>query len=55
MSYKEMYPDYILPVEVEIFLNLQSQLNISSVDDAKQIIKNTRLERIEINKIKNKY
>lgn len=52
MSYKEMHPDYILPIEVEIFLELQNELNISSVDEAKQIIKNSRSERIEINKIK---
>ncbi len=52
MSYKEIHPDYVLPVEVEIFLNLQNELNISSVDEAKQIIKSSRSERIEINKIK---
>lgn len=51
-SYKEMYPDYILPIEVEIFLDLQSELNISSVDEAKQIIINSKSERIEINKTK---
>lgn len=52
MSYKEINLDYILPVDVEIFLQLQNELNISSVDEAKQIIKNSRSERIEINKIK---
>lgn len=51
-SYKEMYPDYILPVEAEIFLKLQEELNISSVDEAKQIIINLKSDRIEINKIK---
>lgn len=51
-SYKEMYPDYILPVEVEIFLTLQKELNINSVDAAKQIIISSKSDRIEINKIK---
>lgn len=54
MSYKEIDPDYILPVDVEIFLNLQKELGISSVDEAKQIIKDSRSDRIEINKIKKK-
>ena len=52
MSYKEINSDYPLPLDVEIFLKLQNELNISSVDDAKQIIKDSRLERIKINKIK---
>lgn len=51
-SYKEMHPDYILPVEVEIFLTLQKELNINSVDAAKQIIIDSKSDRIEINKIK---
>ncbi len=52
MSYKEVNPDYILPVDVEVFLDLQNELNISSVDEAKHIIKSSRSERIQINKIK---
>ena len=50
MSYREQDKNYILPKEVEIFLNIQKELNIFSIDEAKQIIKNSRLERIEINK-----
>ena len=50
MSYKEQDKDYIIPKEAEIFLNIQKELNISSIDEAKQIIKDSRLERIEINK-----
>lgn len=50
MSYKEQDKDYILPKEVEIFLNIQKELNINSIDEAKQIIKNSRSERIKINK-----
>lgn len=50
MSYKELDEDYILPTEVDIFLDIQKQLNINSIDEAKQLIKNSRLERIEINK-----
>lgn len=50
MSYKELDKDYILPTEVDIFLDIQKQLNINSIDEAKQLIKNFRLERIEINK-----
>lgn len=52
MSYKEQDPDYIFPKEVEIFLKLQSELRISTIDDAKELIKSTRSERININKIK---
>ena len=43
---------YVLPKEVEIFLNLQNELDIHSVDEAKNLIKSTRSERIEINKKK---
>jgi len=52
MSYKEQDPDYIFPKEVEIFLKLQSELGISTIDEAKELIKSTRSERININKIK---
>lgn len=48
--YKEQDKDYVLPKEVEIFLNIQKKLNISSIDEAKDLIKNSRTERIEINK-----
>lgn len=48
--YKEQDKDYVLPKEVEIFLNIQKKLNISSIDEAKELIKNSRIERIEINK-----
>lgn len=50
MSYKQQDKNYIFPKEVEIFLNIQKELNISSIDEAKQIIKDSRSERIEINK-----
>lgn len=53
MSYKEMDKDYIIPPEVDIFLKLQSDLNISTIDEAKQLIKDSRTERIEINKRRN--
>lgn len=52
MSYKEVDADYILPIDVEIFLKLQNELNIYSVEDAKQLIKDSRSERIKINKMK---
>lgn len=52
MSYKELDADYILPTDVEIFLKLQNELNIFSVEDAKQLIKESRSERLKINKIK---
>lgn len=48
--YKDQDKDYILPKEAEIFLNIQKQLNITSIDEAKQIIKDSRSERININK-----
>ena len=50
MSYKEQDEDYVLPKEAEIFLNIQKELNITSIDEAKELIKNSRSERIEINK-----
>ena len=49
MSYSEIDPQYKLPTEVEIFLKLQNELKITSVDEAKQLIKSTREERIHIN------
>lgn len=52
MSYKEQDPDYILPKDVDIFLKLQSELGVSNVEDAKQLLKSTRSERININKLK---
>jgi len=52
ISYKEQDPDYIFPEEVEIFLQLQSELGVSNIEDAKKLIKSTRSERININKIK---
>lgn len=52
MSYKKVDPNYILPPEVQIFLNLQNELNIHSVDEAKELIKESRSERIEINESK---
>ncbi len=52
MTYKQMDNDYVLPTDVQIFLEIQKELNIQSVDDAKQIIKDSRSERINANKIK---
>lgn len=52
MSYKQMDSKYVLPKEAEIFLQLQQELNISSLDEAKQLIKDTRSERIAMNKLK---
>lgn len=54
MSYKKIDPKYKLPTEVEIFLKLQNELKITSVDEAKQLIKSTREERIHINQKRNK-
>lgn len=51
-SYKEIDEKYIMPKEVEIFLNIQNELKISSVNEAKELIKSTRAERVEINKMK---
>lgn len=52
LSYKEMDEKYVMPKEVKIFLKLQEELNIHSIDEARQLIQSTRLERIEINKMK---
>lgn len=51
-SYQEQDPKYIMPKEVEIFLNLQNELQINSLDEARSLIKSTRQERIDINKTK---
>lgn len=51
-SYQEQDSKYVMPKEVEIFLNLQSELQINSLDEARSLIKSTRQERIEINKTK---
>lgn len=52
MSYKKIDSDYALPKEVEIFLKLQKDLEIYSIDDAKDLIRNSRSERIRINKLR---
>ena len=52
MYYKSLDENYIMPKEVEIFLKIQNELNISSIDEAKKLIKNSRSERISINKLK---
>jgi len=51
MSYKEIDPEYTLPKEARIFLKLQQELGISSVNEAKQIIAELRTDRININKM----
>ncbi len=53
MSYKEIDEDYVFPTEVDIFIKLQNDLNITSIDEAKQLIKDSRSERIKINKKRN--
>lgn len=53
MSYKEIDEDYVFPPEVDIFIKLQNDLNITSIDEAKQLIKDSRSERIKINKQRN--
>jgi hypothetical protein len=50
--YKEQDNDYTLPEEVNIFLKLQKELNIKSVEEARQLIKLSRSSRIQINKMK---
>lgn len=52
LSYKKMDSKYILPKEAEIFLQLQQELKITSVDEAKNLIKETRAERIKMNGLK---
>lgn len=51
-SYQEQDPKYIMPKEVEIFLNLQKELQINSLEEARELIKSTRDERIRINEMK---
>lgn len=52
ISYKEIDSSYVLPKEVSIFLKLQNELQINSIDEAKQLIKESRKDRITINKMK---
>lgn len=54
MFYKEQDKNYILPQEVNIFFQLQEELQIDSVEGAKQLIKSLRQERININKLRRK-
>lgn len=51
-TYKNIDEKYIMPKEVEIFLKLQEELNIHSIEKAKKLIQSTREERININKMK---
>ena len=51
-SYQEQDPKYVMPKEVEIFLDLQNELQINSLDEARSLIKSTRQERIDIHKTK---
>lgn len=51
-SYKEQDPKYVMPKEVEIFLKLQEELQISTLDEARNLIRSSRQERIQINKTK---
>lgn len=51
-SYQEQDPKYIMPNEVEIFLKLQEELQVNTIDEARDLIKSTRQERIDINKTK---
>ena len=52
LSYQKQDPKYIMPKEVEIFLDLQEDLQINSIEQARSLIKSTRNERIELNKTK---
>lgn len=52
MYYKKQDLNYVLPKEVDIFLKLQKELKVNSVEDAKKLIKSTRTKRIKINQIK---
>lgn len=51
-SYQEQDPKYVMPKEIEIFLNLKNELQINSLDEARSLIKSTRQERFDINKNK---
>ena len=52
MFYKEQDPDYIFPKEADIFLKLQKELNINSVEEAKKLIASSRNSRVTINQMK---
>lgn len=51
--YKSIDPEYVFPQEANIFLKIQEELNISSIEEAKKMIKSSRTERIKVNKMKN--
>ena len=40
-SYQEQDPKYIMPNEVEIFFKLQEELQINTIDEARDLIKST--------------
>lgn len=50
--YQSIDKDYKLPTEVEIFFKIQNELNIITIDDAQNIIKEAREVRLEINELK---
>lgn len=51
--YKKQKPEYVFPKEVQIFLNLKKELNITSVEEANEIIKLARIEILKLNNMKN--
>lgn len=50
--YQSIDKDYKLPTEVEIFLKIQEELNISTIDEAHSVINAARDLRLEINEMK---
>lgn len=50
--YQKQDPKYEFPIEAKLFIKLQDELKINSVAEAKELIKNTRNERINLNKMK---
>ena len=50
--YKSIDKNYKIPVQVEIFMKIQKELNISTIEEAHQIINNARESRLYINEMK---
>ena len=50
MSYKKINDSYKIPIEVNVFLKLQDELKINSMQEAKKLITEYRAKRIKINK-----
>lgn len=50
--YKSIDKNYEYPTEAKIFINLQKELKIDTIDEAQQIVNNARAVRLQLNEVK---